>query len=195
MPSNRQSHGGAYVRFSPTCLALTFALAGLAATAALAQQTRFNEREIKAAFLYNFVQFVEWPLDAFAAPGAPVVIGVLGDDPFGRVLDDVINGETVKNRVLTTRRFTRVEEIQTCHVLFISASESRQYEQIFEVLRGRPVLTVGETEGFASRGGMIRFLPERNRIRLRVNVSAAKAAGLTISSNLLRPADIVEGEH
>lgn len=122
---------------------------------------------------------------------SPIVIGILGEDPFGRVLDDVVRGETVRSRQLVVERFRRVEEIKTCHILFISRSEIEKYEQIFATLNGRPILTVGDTEGFATRGGMIRLLTEQNRIRLRVNVRAARAAGLTISSRLLRAAEIV----
>lgn len=181
-------------RFFPTLLSLALLMVLAVPAATLrAQQTRFNEREVKAVFLFNFVQFVEWPLEGFSDSRAPFIIGVLGDDPFGHLLDDVVRGETVKNRTLIAQRFERVEDIKTCHVLFISASESQAYDRILAALRGHPTLTVGETEGFAARGGMIRFITERNRVRLRVNVSAAKAAGLTISSNLLRPADIVGG--
>jgi hypothetical protein len=154
------------------------------------QQPTFDEREVKAVFLLNFVQFVEWPSSAFAGPGSPVVIGVLGDDPFGRLLDEVVHGEVVKGRQLAVERFRRVEDIKACHVLFISASQAGMYEHILTVLRTQPTLTVGDTESFTTLG-MIRFLSERNRVRLEVNVGAAKAAGLTISSNLLRAARIV----
>lgn len=172
--------------------AVLVAIAWLAAICpAQAQKAGFSEHEVKAVFLFNFVQFAEWPPEAFSDPRSPIVIGVLGKDPFGRVLDDVVIGEVVRNRQLVVERFHRVEEIKTCHILFISPSETGKYEQIFARLQGRSILTVGDTEGFSTRGGMIRFLTEQNRIRLRVNVGAAKAAGLTISSKLLRAAEIV----
>ena len=155
-----------------------------------AQRTTIDEREVKAVFIFNFVQFVEWPPDAFDSPESPFTIGVLGDDPFGSLLDEAVKGEVVKGRPLLVARFRRVEDIKTCHVLFVSPSEAGMYEQILAALRTRPTLTVGETESFTSRG-MIRFLTERNRVRLEVNVGAVKAAGLTISSNLLRAARIV----
>ena len=158
-------------------------------------QPRVSDREVKAVFLFNFAQFVEWPQAAFENPQSPIVIGVLGEDPFSRTLDDVVKGETVRNRQLIVTRYRRVEDIMTCHILFVSASETQRYEPILASLRGRPTLTVGETEGFATRGGMVRFVSERNRVGLHVNVGAAKAAGLTISSNLLRPAKIVDGVH
>lgn len=185
-------------RHLPVCVvnhAVLVAVAWLAGICpAQAQKLIFSERDVKAAFLFNFVQFAEWPPGAFSDPQSPIVIGVLGEDPFGRVLDDAVRGEVVRNRQLVVERFNRVEEIKTCHILFISPSEAEKYEQIFARLQGRSILTVGDTEGFTTRGGMIRFLTEQNRIRLRVNVGAARAAGLTISSRLLRAADIVGRE-
>jgi hypothetical protein len=154
-----------------------------------------GDREVKAVFLFNFAQFVEWPQTAFDTPQSPIVIGVLGEDPFSRTLDDIVKGETVRNRQLVVTRYRRVEDVTICHILFVSASETQRYEPILASLRGRPTLTVGETDGFATRGGMVRFVSERNRVGLQVNVGAAKAAGLTISSNLLRPAKIVDGVH
>jgi hypothetical protein len=162
----------------------------LAAHVTTAQRTTFDEREVKAVFLLNFVQFVEWPSNAFDSAESPIVIGVLGDDPFGRLLDDVVQGEVVRGRQVTVARFRRVEDVKTCHVLFVSPSEAGMYGEILTVLSRRPTLTVGETESFTSRG-MIRFLTERSRIRLEVNLGVAKTAGLTISSNLLRAARIV----
>ena len=168
------------------------AVAWFAATlSASGQQAPFNEREVKAVFLFNFVHFVEWPAAAFDNPQSPVVICVLGEDPFGELLDEVVKGEAVGSRPLMVERFRRLEDIRDCHVLFISGSETPNQERILTALRATPTLTVGETAGFATRGGMIRFLTEQNRVRLEVNVAAAKAVGLTISSNLLRPARIV----
>lgn len=160
-------------------------------TSVQAQPPTFNERELKAVFLLNFTRFADWPVTAFDHATSPLVIGVLGDDPFGRVLDGVVAGEMALNRHLIVTRFKQVEDVSACHILFISPSEARRYEQIFTSLRGRPILTVGDTEGFAARGGMIRFVTEHNRIRLRVNVEAAKAAGLSLSSRLLRAAEII----
>lgn len=159
-----------------------------------AQRPTFNERDVKAVFLLNFAQFVEWPAEAFAESTSPIVIGILGEDPFGRVLDDVVQGEVVKNRRLTVERFQHVDEVDTCHILFISSSETQRYEQILAALQRRSILTVGDREGFAASGGMIRFVTEQNRIRFRVNVAAIKAARLVVSSRLLRAAEIVGAE-
>ena len=157
----------------------------------LPAQIAATEYQIKAVFLFNFTQFVDWPENAFSDAQTSLVIGVLGDDPFGAYLDETVRGERVKDRPLVVQRYRRVGEIKTCHVLFISRSESARLDQILASLRGRNILTVGDIEGFARRGGMMRFLTQGNKTRLRVNLEAAKAANLTISSKLLRPANVV----
>jgi hypothetical protein len=157
-----------------------------------AETTPPPEYQLKAVFLFNFAQFVEWPPEAFPEAQTPLVIGVLGEDPFGAYLDETVRGETVNNRSLVVHRYRRVEEIETCHVLFISRSEAGRLEQILASLKGRNILTVGDMAGFARRGVMIRFLTEKNKIRLRVNLAATKDTNLVISSKLLRPAEIIE---
>jgi hypothetical protein len=164
-----------------------------ALAATVAAQRKFDEREVKATFLFNFAQFVDWPGASFSSAQAPLVIGVLGVDPFGAILDAVVRGEAIRNRPLAVARFDRVEDVGVCHILFVSSSEEAQYERIAEALRGRAILTVGDSTGFASGGGMIRFITENNRIRLRINLAAARSAGLTISSQLLRAADVIGG--
>lgn len=158
-----------------------------------AQTTGFQEGAVKAVFLFNFAQFVEWPPEAFSSPTSPMVIGVLGDDPFGPLLDEAVNREVVKRHELVVQRYRRVEEIRTCHILFISKSEVKGLEGILVKLNGRAILTVGDSDEFVVRGGMIRFLTAGNRVRMRINLKAAKAAGLTVSSNLLRAAEVVGG--
>lgn len=150
-----------------------------------------GEFQVKAIFLYNFVQFVDWPPDAFATPESPIVIGVLGQDPFGGFLDELVRGERVKGRPLVVERYRWPGEIDECHVLFISGSEGARIEQIAAAVRGRPILTVGDWDAFAQHGGMIHFVLEHKRVRLRINLDAARAAGLTISSKLLRSAESV----
>jgi len=156
-----------------------------------AQSASSREYQVKAVFLFNFAQFVEWPTNAFPEAQTPLVIGVLGEDPFGAYLDETVRGEKVNNRSLVVERYRRVEEIKNCHVLFISRSEADRLAEILAKLKGRHILTVGDADSFAQRGGMIRFVTEKNKIRLKVNLEAAKAASLTISSKLLRPAEIV----
>jgi hypothetical protein len=149
------------------------------------------EYQLKAVFLFHFAQFVDWPSEAFPEAQTPLVIGVLGEDPFGAHLDETVRGEEVNNRPLVVQRYRQVEEVKTSHILFISRSEADRLEQIVAALKGRHILTVGDAIGFARHGGMIGFVTEKNKIRLRINLEAAKAANLTISSKLLRPAEIV----
>lgn len=156
-----------------------------------ARAATLSEYQLKAVFLYNFAQFVDWPPRAFPTEQTPLVIGVLGEDPFGASLDEAVRGETVHGRPLVVQRFRRVEEVEACHVLFVSRSESGRLEHILARLRGRSILTVSDADGFTEFAGMIRFVTENNKIRLRINVEAARAADLTISSKLLRPAQIV----
>jgi hypothetical protein len=150
-----------------------------------------REYQIKAVFLFNFTQFVEWPPDAFRDDTTPLVIGVLGEDPFGPFLDEAIRGETAKGRPLVVRRYTDVHEIDACHLLFISRSEGGRLRAILDWVQDKKALTVSDIEGFTGRGGVIAFVSAGGKIRLRVNLDAARAARLTLSSKLLRPAQIV----
>ena len=150
-----------------------------------------KEYQIKAVFLFNFAQFVEWPPKAFPDAESPVVIGVLGEDPFGGFLDETVRNEKVNNRPIAVERYRRLEEMKTCHILFISRSESDRLDKVMGALKGRNILIVGDSEEFSRQGGMIRFVTEKGKTRLRIDVEAAKAANLTISSKILRPAEIV----
>jgi len=170
------------------CLLLITLLAGAAETGPS------REFQVKAVFLYNFAQFVEWPADVFESPDSPLVIGILGLDPFGDFLDETVRGERVGGRPLVVERYRWVGDIQRCHILFISGSEGTHAEQIATALKGRSVLTVCDWEGLVRYGAMVRFTTERNRVRLRINLEAAKAAGLNISSKLLRSAEAVTQE-
>jgi hypothetical protein len=149
------------------------------------------EYQLKAVFLFNFTQFVEWPSQAFADTNSPLVIGVLGNDPFGTYLDDTVRGETVNGRPLTVQRYNTLGDIKNCHVLFISRSEAAHLGQILSALKGKSILTVSDADNFNREGGIIRLATIANKIRLRIALEEAKAANLTISSKLLRPADIV----
>jgi len=156
-----------------------------------AQSVPTKEYQLKAVFLFNFAQFVEWPTNAFPQAQAPLVIGVLGEYPFGTYLDEIVRGEEANRHPLVIQRYRQAEEIKTCHILFISQSEVDRLDQILASLKNRNILTVGDAESFVQRGGMIRFVTEKNKIRLRINLEAAKVANLTISSKVLRAAEIV----
>lgn len=150
------------------------------------------EYQLKAVFLFNFAQFVDWPSAAFADRRAPLVVATLGDDPFGQYLDDLVRGERIEGRPMEVRRFRRVEEIDACHLLFIGASEDARLEAIFRGLKGRKVLTVGESWTFSRQGGMVRFVMEKGKISLHINVDASREAGLIISSKILRQSTLVK---
>lgn len=150
-----------------------------------AQQTQPSEYQVKAAFLFNFAKFVEWPAAAFADAKAPLCIGVLGDNPFGADLERSIRDKTINDRPLTMRECRTVEEGKKCHILFISASEKKRLPEIIKALEGANVLTVGETDGFTEAGGMVNFVPEGNKFRFQINDVSAKSAGLKVSSKLL----------
>ena len=152
-----------------------------------------TEYQVKAVFLFNFSHFVEWPPQAFATPTQPFVIGIVGSDPFGARIDEAVHGEVIDQHPLVIRRFRSAADIGDCQILFIDRSEGAQVKPILAALDHRGTLTVTDLEGSAGRGVMIELATENNRIRLRINADAVKAAGLTISSKLLRPAEIVSG--
>jgi hypothetical protein len=156
-----------------------------------AQKPSSREYQIKAVFLFNFTQFVEWPSNALQ-PNAPLVIGILGEDFFGAYLEEIISGEKVNGHPLIIQRYRQVEEIKTCHILFISQSEKGRIEAITSGLKRRSILTVSDVDSFIKEGGMIRFYTVDNKIQLRVNPDGAKEANLVISSKLLRLAQIVK---
>jgi len=153
-----------------------------------------SEYLIKAGFIYNFAKFVEWPSAAFSQADSPIVIGVLGTDPFGNVLDRIVEGKKVGPRGFVVRRYKwgkDVKDLKDCKILFVSSSERAHIDEILQSVKGFPILTVGETPGFAERGGVIRFTLEDNRVRFEVNVDAAHQADLNISSRLLTLAKII----
>ena len=151
-----------------------------------------NEYELKAAFLYNFVKFTEWPAEEPGKSDAPIIIGVLGKDPFGAALDKLIEGETVHNKKIVARRFPRMDDTAAnSHVLFISASEEQNLAAILKLLDRQAVLTVSEIANFAQRGGIIDLKKENNRIVFEINLFTAKRAGLAMNAQLLKLAKVV----
>jgi hypothetical protein len=148
-----------------------------------------SEYQLKAVFLFNFAHFVEWPAGALPGGNAPFVIGVLGKDPFGSSLDEVVRGESIGGHPLAVERYTDVPGLRNCQILFIPTAELSHLAQILDALKGHSVLTV--TEGPAPRGVVIDLMKEDSRIRLRIDLDAARASNLTISSKLLRPAEIL----
>jgi hypothetical protein len=157
-----------------------------------AQPTVSREYQVKAAFLFNFAQFVEWPTNTFTNAEAPFVIGVLGDDPFGNALEETIRGETIKNHKLVILRSKRAEDLQNCQLIFVSKSEHAHEAEILSRCTARKILTVSEIQGFANHGGIINFFADGKKIRFEINPATAEREGLKISSQLLSLGKIVE---
>jgi hypothetical protein len=176
-------------------LVLAAALALLApARAEMAPAEPAREYQIKAVFLFNFAQFVEWPAAAFAGAESPLCFGVLGEDPFGSTLESVVRDEAVRGRKLIVRRARHAAELEGCQLLFVSRSERARVGEILAGLGGAPILTVSEIEGFGARGGIINFYLEQNRVRFEINAEAAAQCGLRVSSELLSLGRIVVAE-
>lgn len=152
---------------------------------------RPSEYQVKAAFLFNFTKFVEWPAKAFPDSSAPLIIGIIGDDPFGDALPQMIQGETARGRQIKIQRFKENEDWRGCHVLFLSRSAADQTDRILQQLQRLSVLTVGETEDFARQGGMIGFTIVDKSIRFDVNLRAIEVTELKVSSRLLAVARAV----
>ena len=172
------------------------AIAFLGLMAVFPSQTRAQdapEYQLKAAFLYNFAKFTQWPENAFKDSSAPLVLCVLGEDPFGEAIN-LIKGRTVKARKLEVKRVKRVQDLESCHILFVSSSEKKRLAEIMGALTDSSILTVGETDTFIKYGGIIKFIEVKNKVRFEINAEAMKHAELKISSQLLKLAHVVRTE-
>lgn len=173
------------------CIVLVLACVPLLARAQRAAAQVAGEYEVKAAFLYNFAKFIEWP--ALEVPAVPEAFSlcVLGDDPFGGSLERVVRGKTVQDHPLIVRHLVDVEEAVRCQILFVTASALGQFRRMLAAVEGAPVLIVGDTEDVVHWGGMVGFHMEGNRVRFVINQAAVERAGLQASSQLLNVADKV----
>lgn len=160
--------------------------------APLAKAEISKEYQIKAVFLFNFTQFIEWPTNAFPGTNAPLTIGVLGSNPFGNFLDETVRGENAGGHPIIIKRFDQARDVKDCQILFVSRSEAKRVKMILARLKGEKLLTVSDIEGFARDGGAVRFVTEHSKIHFRINLDTVKEAGLMVSSQLLRLAEIVE---
>jgi YfiR/HmsC-like len=150
-----------------------------------AQTNNSSEYAVKAAFLFHFAQFVEWPDGTFKAASSPLMYCTLGADPFSGALDDTLRGKTIGERVIHVQHLRSSEPVQGCQVLFIGAVEAKRTSSLLANLKKEPVLTVGESQNFAEEGGMIEFLLEGNKIRFAINLQAVNTARLKMSARLL----------
>jgi YfiR/HmsC-like len=157
----------------------------------LAQAQGPTEYQLKAAFIYNFPKFIEWPSSAGADPKTPIVIGILGKDPFGSEIEAVLSGKTANQRHFVIRRFFNFREVSGCQILFVSSSEKDNLKQVFAAVSGFGVLTVGESDRFAEAGGVIQWGLVDGKVRLTINLPMAERAGLRMSANLLRLAQVI----
>ena len=144
-----------------------------------------DEYQVKAALLFRFAQFVDWPTGVLDAGGAPLQLCILNDEPRRQELQNTIEGKLIGGRVYHVHLIDQLQEISNCNILFLSRDESRRQTAIVKSLRGLPVLTVGETPNFLSDGGMIRFHLDEGKIRFDINLRAASSSHLKISSRLL----------
>jgi hypothetical protein len=169
------------------------AAAVLAAPPAGASPDAPTEWEVKAAYLYNFTRFVDWPDDAMQSATAPFVVGLFGPDPFGSVLDTTFAGKAVGSHPIVVRRLKAPEEAASVQILFLAAAPDRESLRAIRAAQGRPVLVVGDGDGATRRGVILTFQVKDNRVRFEVNLAPAREAGLKISSQLLKLALAVEG--
>ena len=160
--------------------------------AGAADEYRADEYRIKAAFLYNLAKFVEWPAQAFKNPSDPIVIGVLGKNPFGNALVEEVSGKILGGRAFQVREVTDTQQAAGCQIVFVSSSERKRLGPLFSRIGNSAVLTVGDTANFVSEGGIINFKIDAGSVRLQINVEAARKQQLRISAKLLSLAEIVE---
>jgi len=170
---------------------VALALTLLAVPCLRAQASRPTDYDVKAAYLYNFGRFVEWPANA-PGKGDFFTVCILGKDPFGPVLDKVLAGETIGGKNVVARRISTPQESGNCQILFLSSTEESRVNKIMEAMDKEAVLTVSDMPQFSEHGGMVQFVVEDKRVRFEVNLTAAQNAGLTLRSELLRVATVVK---
>ena len=139
-----------------------------------AQTPVAREYQLKAVFLYNFTQFVEWPPSSFSSDQAPMVIGVLGTDPFGTYLEETVAGEKINGHPLLVQHYNTIEDVGACHVLYVNIADKEKREQIMTKLKRRNIITVSDAPDFSEQGGMMRFFTRPGKIKLQVNIDVSK---------------------
>lgn len=153
---------------------------------------QYTEYELKAAYLFNFGKFVQWPEETFKNTSDPFIIGIYGNNPFGTILQQTIQNKTLQNRPIIIINITSIEDAATCHILFICKTNKFNLNQILQYLSNKPVLTVGDNiEDFCQSGGIINFTGQHSQKRFEINNKASLRVLLTISSKLLALSRIV----
>lgn len=155
-----------------------------------AEQQKHGEYEIKAAYIYNFINFIDWPPESNFYGNQSINLCIFGDDPFGKELDDIKN-EFVKGKKLTIKYYSSLEKLKSCNILFIPVTEKNHVAQIVKSIRTSNVLTISDAEEMAQQGVIINFFLEKKKVRFAINIEAARQAGLKISAKLLKLAKII----
>jgi hypothetical protein len=145
-----------------------------------------TEFRVKAACLFKFTPFIEWPEAAFPDPKAPFIVAILGKDPFGPILEETFKGKSVGNHPIELRRYKDLKELKPCHMLYVSESEKENLEAVAKATKDMGAVTASDIETFTRKAGAIRFLIAENKVRFEINLDAAKRAKVTISSKLLK---------
>lgn len=178
--------------------AVAIAMIGAAMSRSLAGEPEKTpadlELKIKAVLVLKLINYVEWPASAFATNNGTFRIGILGDDPFGKLLDEVMAGESPHGRLIEIQRAATPNALENCQLILITTDDKNRSHENCSYFRGKPVLTVGETDQFARKGGMVGFVREKNNVRFEINLEACQAAGLNVSSRLASIARVVESQ-
>jgi hypothetical protein len=161
------------------------------ASSSIQSQQKPSDYQVKAAYLYNFGRFVEWPVKVAATKGDSFTVCILGEDPFGSTLDATLAGEAIGGKHVVPKRISTPQESPGCQILFLSAAEAGRLNKVMEGLDKEAILTVSDIPQFLQRGGMIQFVMDGNRVRFEVNLAATQRVGLTLSSELLKVATAV----
>lgn len=170
------------------CLLLLLMMSGI--RIAYAQTKPPLEYQVKAAFLFNFTHFIHWPASAYAAPDAPFVIGIAGNDPFGTYLDDLVNGEMTDGHKIIVRRYPDGGDISGCQLVFINMGDLTKLKAVLSQAAHQSILTVSDADDFIKIGGILHFYTDNNRVKMEIRLAGAKAAQLEISAKLLQVAKI-----
>jgi hypothetical protein len=176
--------------FSRALAGLGFALALMFAPVSRADEAA--EQKVKAAFVPHLIGFVTFPADAFAAATDPIRVAVLGNFPLGNEMEKTLAAQAIQGRAVFIQHYTNAADTAGCHVLLVGKSEAAQFKRILAATAGKPVLTIGDAEGFAAAGGVINFLREDGKVRFEINPTVASAAHLKISSRLLQAAHVIQ---
>jgi len=159
---------------------------------AVTADAEVEEYQLKAAVVYNFAKFVEWPPQSFTSASDPIAVCILGQNPFGRWLTETLAGRTVGGRPFVIRRASEPQEVGHCQILFVCSSERKRFRVILADVKADGVLTVGDTPGFAALGGVVNLRLDGETVRMEVNLESAKQKKLQISAKLLSLAQIVK---